>query len=168
MTPRTLLAALAVALLPSPALSQTFSCRDPEVIDGEWSSLTNRARASTDDPLAITSPGASSTITLEKTEAAGQLCTLFAIERSDDGAKEFYVPAGRSYDGKNWERVAGKHSGLVYSCSGNYCTVDLPDTDTTEYYMAAASYELTDRQKTARFLEKASFGPQVFQRCNAR
>ena len=73
---------------------------------------------------------------------------------------------GRSYDGNNWERVAGRHSRLDYDCSaGGSCTVTVPNADIDDYYMAAYTYTLNAGQSYARFMERASFGalPSDFQ-----
>eukprot|EP00571_Detonula_confervacea_P017647 CAMPEP_0172312770 /NCGR_PEP_ID=MMETSP1058-20130122/18549_1 /TAXON_ID=83371 /ORGANISM="Detonula confervacea, Strain CCMP 353" /LENGTH=2999 /DNA_ID=CAMNT_0013026315 /DNA_START=101 /DNA_END=9097 /DNA_ORIENTATION=+ len=155
-----LIALVALLLLPASTHAQTFSCTDFI----SWDSIAPRAGVKSPERLAFVDPAArSSTILLTNTAAAGQLCTLFAITYSDNYAdstttSRFYIPVGRSYDGHDWERVAGKHTDLDYGCANGLCSVTLPNAHFVEYYMAAYKYELTGPQAWARFMEKASFG----------
>ena len=109
----------------------------------------------TDGPITLTS----STVTLTNTPSTGTLCTLFTTQNSLDGGKTFYIPVGRSYDGNDWERVAGKYNTLEYTCDGGgSCTVDLPDWETNTYFVTSYAYTLTPSQTSVRFFERASFG----------
>jgi hypothetical protein len=135
---------LLLLLSPVFATSQAVSCPP----------YTSRSGTTT-GPLALTS----STITLTKTPHTGTLCTLFTTQTSLDGGKTFYIPVGRSYDGNDWERVAGKYSALEYTCDGSgSCVVTLPDIVTQSYYLTSYVYTLTSKQTSARFFERASFG----------
>ena len=108
-----------------------------------------------------TSAGASTTIKLANTDAAGKLCTLFTVQLSESGDQSFYIPVGRSYDGYDWERVAGRYDTLPFDCTAadGTCTVTLPNTDAQPYYLTGYLHALTDDQISARFFEKATFGP---------
>ena len=105
-------------------------------------------------------------VTLTNTAASGELCTLYTLAYSEGGLQFYYIPAGRSYDGRNWERAAGKFSGLEFTCQnddsqvrpGETCTVTLEDTDLRSYYLTSYKYELTPRQYSARFFERSTFG----------
>jgi hypothetical protein len=78
-------------------------------------------------------------------------------------------PVGRSYNGNEWEVAPGDFSSLVFDCSlseigegsGN-CLVRLPKpTKGRRYLLKSHDYghELTPDDLTARFLERATFGP---------
>lgn len=163
---RVLAALLTFLLLPAVIHGQnSFSCTDflPE---SSWDAAAAAAPFSDNSTqLSITADDAAANtalITLTNTLAESQLCTLFSIFYSTDRTKRFYIPVGRSYDGRAWERVAGKHASLAYTCpGGNVCTVTLPNVageDATEYYMAAYKYAPTPKQKLVRFYERATFG----------
>ena len=146
------------------ATSQSYSCLDvSNGMPSSWDLATRDATKSnllTFDPI---TDDDEATITLTNTLSTGQLCTLFEITTSDptlDNVYEYYIPVGRSYDGNNWERVAGKHSELSYDCTAGdgTCLVTLPEVTTSKYYMAAYKYELTGKQSWIRFMEKSAFG----------
>ena len=148
-------------------LSQTYSCTDITGVESDWSGATRNAKT-TPSQLTFTTIDTdtnTATIQLAPTQSTGQLCTLFEVTTSDPTLSpvyEFYVPVGRSYDGKDWERVAGRHSELLYICpgsSGGDCEVTLPDVSSAKYYMSAYKYELTPQQSWIRFMEKSTFGP---------
>lgn len=132
-----------LTLLPLSAAANTISCP----------AYTSRTGI-TDGPITLTS----STVTLTNTPSTGTLCTLFTTQNSLDGGKTFYIPVGRSYDGNDWERVAGKYSALEYTCNGDTCTVDLSDWESNTYFVTSYSYTLIPSQTSARFFERASFG----------
>ena len=143
---------------------QSYSCLDvSNGMPASWNDATRDATKSNLLTFDTITDDDEATITLTNTLSSGQLCTLFEITTSDptlDNVYEYYIPVGRSYDGNNWERVAGKHSELSYDCSANdgTCSVTLPEVSTSKYYMAAYKYELTGKQSWIRFMEKAAFG----------
>jgi len=76
-----------------------------------------------------------------------------------------YVPVGRSYNGNDWERVAGANDKLDYTCevdetisSDKLCQVNLPIYENTTYYLTSYNHTISDKNKVARFLEKSTFG----------
>ena len=80
-------------------------------------------------------------------------------------------PVGRSYNGNKWEAAPGDFSSLVFDCSsslygigegGGNCVVMLPKPIKGRRYLLKShdyGHELTPDDLTARFLEKATFGP---------
>lgn len=110
-------------------------------------------------------------ITVDKTLASGNLCTLTLQDTNDDDPSTVVpIPVARSFDGGNWEITAGPLSRTLPSmtCSPSDCTfVGLPllasDTDDelnkiyvlTSYSHASPGPEAD----AARFLEQATFGP---------
>jgi hypothetical protein len=116
-------------------------------------SYTSR-HGTTTGPLSLTS----STLTLTNTPSPGTLCTLYTISTSlGSNPQSYYIPLGRSYDGHDWERVAGKYNTLSYTCANGECTVELPD-ENQSYYLTSYAYTLTPSQTSSRFFERASFG----------
>jgi len=93
-------------------------------------------------------------IRIEKA-GAGRLCTLTLVTNGKAS-----VPVGRSYDGDDWERVAGPYTSLQYNCEGSHCEVMLPSKTSTnlEFQLTTFSSNLTKRDEVARFLEQATFG----------
>ena len=156
---------LTLLLQATSILSQTYSCTDIAGVGSDWSGASRTASTSSQLTLTtINTDDDTATITLTNTlsNPDGLLCTLFEVTTSDPDITpvyEYYVPVGRSYDGRDWETVAGQHSTLVYTCSSGSCTVTLPDVSEAKYYMSGYKYTLTGPQSWARFMEKATFGP---------
>jgi len=77
-----------------------------------------------------------------------------------------YVPVGRSYDGYDWERVAGPDvDSLDYVCAvdGTFstdklCQAYLPVDENSTYFLTTYDRTISDRAGVARFLERTSFG----------
>ena len=155
---------LTLLLQATSILSQTYSCTDIAGVGSDWSGASRTATTSSQLTFTtINTDDDTAQITLTNTlSEEGLLCTLFEVTTSDPDLTpvyEYYVPVGRSYDGRDWETVAGKHSTLVYTCSSGSCSVTLPDVSEAKYYMSAYKYTLTGPQSWARFMEKATFGP---------
>jgi len=114
------------------------------------------------DTYSCPSPGNSISVTSGQTVRlqqadVGQLCTL---TRVTDGTKS--VPVGRSYDGHDWERVAGPYTSLQYSCDGSHCEVSIPDKlSDQEFHLTTFTANLPKRDEVARFLEQTTFGTKV-------
>ena len=150
----TLLHLLSLPHFPTPNAAQTplaLSCPPYTTREGTTSVLTGIDSSSSNTGL----------IKLAKTVTPGTLCTLWTSQTSEDGNKSFYIPVGRSYDGNDWERAAGKYDTLSWDCSAGdgTCLVTLPDTDTQVYRLTSYLHTLTAEQTSARFFERASFGP---------
>ena len=150
-------ASLFALLLPGHAVhATTFSCPAHTSRTGTTATILDHTTISDRD----------TSVTLTNTATSGELCTLYTLAYSEDGVQFFYIPAGRSYDGRNWERAAGKFSGLEFTCQnddsqtrpGETCTVTLEDTDRRSYFLTSYSYDLTARQYSARFFERSTFG----------
>lgn len=71
-------------------------------------------------------------------------------------------PVARTYSGFDWEASAGEYSSSAFDCNqGNTCKVLLPAINPGRSY-ALKSYSnrnISDMNRKARFLEKATFGP---------
>lgn len=91
--------------------------------------------------------------------SSGTLVTLNRIE------SDIYVPVGRSYDGYEWESVAGKEENLDYHCHepslSHPCEVYLPidSNNSSSYYLTVYDHAVSPRAEVARFLERTTFGP---------
>ena len=103
-------------------------------------------------PFNLTVP---TTISIDKTNGAGSLCTL-TLEL-DNG---IFIPIARSYDGYDWERAGGSFiaTSPEWVCSGSTCTSIIPPGN--NYVVATRSVSITPiaTAEIARFLESASFG----------
>lgn len=101
----------------------------------------------------------------------GELCTLTA-----KNAKSDFVAVGRSYNGHDWESVAGPYPFLEYKCEQSHCEIILPrDTPQKQQQqqqqqqfvtyelnlMPSISPPLSKRDEIARFLEQTTFGTEA-------
>lgn len=98
-------------------------------------------------------------IRLETTKD-GELCTLTA-----KNAKSDFVPVGRSYNGNNWESVAGPYPYLEYKCESSYCETIIPHDIQQQHLVTfelnmMPSISLSKRDEIARFLEQTTFGTE--------
>ena len=105
-----------------------------------------------------TSVPSGTSIVLEKAKS-GQLCTLTLVTITDG---ESSVPVGRSYNGHDWQRVAGPFPSLAYSCNSNsdYCNVATPivASSNQELRLTTFTRDLPKKDEVARFLEQVTFG----------
>jgi len=85
----------------------------------------------------------------------GFLCTLSRITTGSGLA-----PVARSYDGNDWERVAGPYRTLPINCSQAYCDILIPAADTSVDRFVLVSFDrfLPSVDIVARFLEQTTFG----------
>lgn len=123
-----------------------------------------------DDPLVLGSENWSDGTIAEIDVFQGQdvLCTLveMTIETSPNGGTTTYSnlkPIGRSYNGNDWEAAPGDFATLAFDCAaGSKCRVALPTPPQGRSYVLKSydyGHDLTEEDKTARFLERATFGP---------
>ena len=91
---------------------------------------------------------------------------ILILNRMDGTDDSVYIPIGRSYDGHDWERVAGLEVSTVeYFCpeGSTSCQVYLPFVPgiTGDYYITSFQNEIaySNRVQVSRFLSKATFGP---------
>ena len=102
----------------------------------------------------------------------GFLCTLVRVTFAPDDpdgkvGRNVLAPAGRSYNGRDWERVAGPYKGtLKYDCRRNVtalrvCEVSLPplESDSQDFVLLTYNHTLSKRNTVARFLQQTTFGP---------
>ena len=119
-------------------------------------------------------------------DGTGTMCILSSWTKPIDLKEQgqgFYFPLGRSVDGNDWERPAGKggrqveylcgeagNSGANFAEGENLCQVTLPMTSKTlgngtlsklnaPYFMTYYERSLTIRNELSRFLHKTTFGP---------
>ena len=95
---------------------------------------------------------------------------ILSLTKNRDYSVSNLKPVGRSYNGNEWEAAPGDFSSLVFDCSfslygkggGGNCLVMLPKPKKGRHYLLKShdyGHELTPDDLTARFLEKATFGP---------
>lgn len=71
---------------------------------------------------------------------------------------------GRSYDGHDWERPAGKMDRLSITCDGTGSSrkcqiiISKPKANDDVYHLTSYQSTYTTNQKVARFLERATYG----------
>lgn len=98
-------------------------------------------------------------ILLSTSSEVGELLTLTKITNG-----EVLVPVGRSYDGYDWETVAGPYDRIIYNCTvkQKFCQVIVPstkdDSNETFFILSRFVHKLKVDEKIARFLEKSTFG----------
>lgn len=86
----------------------------------------------------------------------GKLCTL--TQSNVDGTT--ILPVGRSYDGFEWESVAGPYPTLSYQCDNASCEVTLPQLNDPNQRFQLTSFgrNISRKDTLARFFEQATFG----------
>ncbi len=104
-------------------------------------------------------------------EGRGNLCTLIRVTTDNsDGGKEYFAPVARSYDGFDWNRVAGPYSeSLEITCMANgnsYCHIQVPkvndNTDiVTTFRLMKYERTLPIKDEVARFFEQSTFGTRL-------
>ena len=126
-----------------------------------------------DDPLVVAGEDWNDGDIAEIDVYAGQdvLCTLIEMDvdtSNDDNVTTVFSnlkPVGRSYNGYDWEVAAGDFSTFQFDCStsgGRKCRIELPTPPEGRSYVLKSydyGHALKTDDLTARFLEKATFGP---------
>ena len=151
--------------LPTSAAPITFSASAPLVQCPAASSPT------TPTQLSDFTGGA---VLLAPTAAEGDLCILSRVNRNETQTKKVFIPIARSYDGHDWQRVAGRYisyvstqcgesavDGAGYSTGDYLCEVTVPELhqDNLGYFLTKWETGVaSDRRLAARFLEKATWG----------
>lgn len=73
---------------------------------------------------------------------------------------------GRSYDGHDWERPAGKMDRISIICDGTGSSrkcqiiISKPKMNDDVYHLTSYHSTYTTNQKVARFLERTTYGPR--------
>lgn len=92
--------------------------------------------------------------------SSGEL--LIMSSRFTDTSVNTHAPMGRSYDGHDWEKVAGPYESILsYSCTNGVpkqCFVEIELVENQSFYITQYKYEISDEAKVARFLESVTFG----------
>ena len=96
----------------------------------------------------------SQTIRLLRT-STGYLCTLSEILNGSG-----LSPIARSYDGNDWENVAGPYRTTPISCTQAYCDILVPiaNSNTIQFVLVSFDHSLPSIDIVARFLEQTTFG----------
>ena len=187
-----LLLALAFAVADAAILlfdpnTPTFSCDDSNV-----NAVAEPGTPVNINSLGVDTTNSNATILLKPIPASdanngtGTMCILSSWTSSlnlKEQGQGFYLPLGRSVDGKDWERPPGKaarqveylcgeagHPGNSYAVGEYLCQVTLSKTSKTlidgsfsefnaPYYMTYYERSLTVRNELSRFLQKTTFGP---------
>jgi hypothetical protein len=123
-------------------------------------------------PRPTSGPGAAltagSTVTISVTPS-NQICTLTRLTTTVDSggnSNTDFAPVGRSYNGRDWDAVAGPYkSEMSFECSAlngsNACVVTLPQLDdpaTQSFVLTSYAHTVTPEEEVARFLEQTTFG----------
>jgi len=156
-----------------------------EVLVGANPTISLQCPGTSDPPLVVDDWDHGGIAMLGIFEGTDVLCTLIEVEMdiglvTEDGtitkrtglnspgtilAKDFknLKPVGRSYNGNDWEAAPGDYSSLSFDCSERpRCSVRLPKLEGEKRYVLKSydyGHELTPDDLTARFLERATFGP---------
>ncbi len=99
----------------------------------------------------------------------GTLCTLIRVTTDTENGKKYFAPVARSYDGSDWERVAGPYSAsLEISCVANdssYCQIHVPKADNNDdsatFQLVKYERTLSTKDEVARFFEQSTFGTKL-------
>jgi hypothetical protein len=95
-----------------------------------------------------------------------QVCMLQRVttDATDGTVTKTFAPAGRSYNGRVWESVAGPYTtDIQFECTAGIACVTsepLPTLEgNQEFVLVAAEHTVSQEEEVARFLEQATFGP---------
>ena len=92
--------------------------------------------------------------------SAEEVLTLTRVTENNN--EKEVAPVGRSYNQRDWERVAGPYDYLVFDCSiGNdVCQVTIPEAESNSqsFHLSRFEHRLSIEDKVARFLEQVTFG----------
>ena len=85
-----------------------------------------------------------------------KLCTLTQSHVDGGGIQ----PVGRSYNGHEWEAVAGPYRTMDYNCENSSCEVTLPNLndDKQRFQLRGFERSLSAKDTVARFFEQTTFG----------
>ena len=96
--------------------------------------------------------------------ASGSLCTLTRVEASDSS----FAPVARSYDGYDWERVAGPYRSTLgnIACDDDTfaCSFTVPVAEASQAFVLTKYAYIEDdnsldvKAEAARFFEQCTFG----------
>ena len=110
----------------------------------------------------LTEVASGESITVYKS-AAGSICVLTRVEASDSS----FAPVARSYDGYDWERVAGPYRSALdnITCDDDTlsCSFTVPFAEANQTFVLT-KYEYSDdksldiKEEAARFFEQCTFG----------
>ena len=115
---------------------------------------TRNGRAVT---VALQTPNQGEALLLSRSQ---QLCTLWQV----DAQRTRIIPVARSYEGNPWEpySTALLSDVATFQCDSVTCSANLPELlPGHSYELAAFDHRLPNRDKVARFLEQATFGPTL-------
>jgi hypothetical protein len=96
---------------------------------------------------------ASQTVRLSRSPS-DQLCILY---ESEDGA---WAHVARSYDGYDWENVAGPYMTIPIDCTQTYCDIPVPTAKkpSVQFMLVSFDHSRPAVDVVARFLEQTTFG----------
>ena len=120
-----------------------------------------------DDIVSSSIDYSSDNLVLSNSLTSDAVCTLVrVVESSALDGKPLYQPVGRSYAGRDWERVAGLDAAVVsYNCTPppGQCTVDdLPPPEAgTSYQIARYELSYSTANLASRFLSTVTVGPRI-------
>jgi uncharacterized protein (DUF1501 family)/uncharacterized protein (DUF1800 family) len=82
------------------------------------------------------------------------------IQRSSSNEDYYIIPVARSYNNKNWERVAGPYVQDL-SISG-CCELVIPNLSSQgKYLLMSFSHSATNKEEVSRFFQQTTFGPDL-------
>ena len=84
------------------------------------------------------------------------------IRRNSNNEDYYIVPVARSYNNRNWERVAGPYAqdlSISSCCSLNI--PNLPKLPTGKFVLMSFSHQPSNREKVSRFFQQTTFGPTL-------
>ena len=104
---------------------------------------------------------------LFRVTAASETADLSTLSSTSSLSDFNMVPVSRSYDGKNWQRVAGAYAqDLNIACSSGQCSLaipTLPHLEVGKFVLMPFenSLETNDRASVSRFFQRTTFGPTL-------
>ncbi len=101
-----------------------------------------------------------------KTGRRGRVKEEQSFSRTVEGEESFFAPVARSYNGYDWERVAGPYRDtLSITCPSGIngdscCDIEVPDTlnEYETFYLVHDEYSIGVKEEAARFFEQTTFG----------
>jgi len=154
---RFITSALIILLYVQIISGQTYSCpaltADPIVVPaGSGASFTRQINKSNSNTVCV----------LLRVVAKTGNANLNIITRNSNAADFNIVPVARSYNNRNWERVAGPYAQNLEV--NNCCSVVIPSLSNLQagkFILMSFSHSVTNKEKVSRFFQQTTFGPTM-------
>ena len=84
-----------------------------------------------------------------------------SITRNSNNGDYYTIPVARSYNNRNWERVAGPYAQSL--SISNCCKLVIPNLsdDDGKFLLMSFTHQINEREQVSRFFQQTTFGPDL-------